>query len=450
MKRASSWFGGLAGTEKQFFAIGGVAVVVSFMLRAATLAQPLVEAHAFRQTQTAYTAVIYHRQGIDLFQTPLPILGPPWVVPLEFPLFQAIAALVMDVGVPAEIALRGTSLFFFLISMILLWEIVRLEMGTRTAAVAVVAYGLAPLGLLWSRTSMIETIAVAGALGAVLEAIRWDRSGGRVHLAAAIVIGTLAALIKITTAGIWLAPALFLLHRSRTASIALVAIPAAGGLAWTAYTDAIKAATPATVFLTSSNLSEWNFGTVAQRLDPSTWLTCAGWLAGLGFVVLLAPFAIRRARIGVWALATLILGPLVFTNLYLIHDYYWMAVAPAAAILTSVVVRWAVETMPSAWRRSGVLGLVAVFVLSYLLYPRWMLMLRTVDEVDVLGRAAQIKAATAPGDLVAIDQGSWSPAILYYADRRGYMEDPHVPAAPSGYVRFKCPTPGSPGDCVAE
>ena len=45
-------------------------------MRLTTLSQPLVEAHSFRQTQTAYTALLYHREGINLLQTPLPIFGP--------------------------------------------------------------------------------------------------------------------------------------------------------------------------------------------------------------------------------------------------------------------------------------------------------------------------------------------------------------------------------------
>ncbi|MFL5675763.1 MAG: ArnT family glycosyltransferase, partial [Chloroflexota bacterium] len=429
---------------------GSIAVLLSFLLRVLTLAQPLVEAHSFRQTQTAYTAVIYHRDGIDLLQTPLPILGPPWVVPIEFPLFQAIAALVMNTGAPTEIALRGTSLAFFVVSVVLVWQIVRLEMGPRPAAVAVFVYSLAPLGLLWSRTSMVETMAVATSLAAVLEGVRWDRGGSRRHLFAAVALGSLAALLKITTAAIWLAPAVLLLRRSKLGAVAVAAVPAFAGIAWTSYTDAIKSHSAATMFLTSGRLTEWNFGTIAQRADPQTWLTWLGFVAGLGLLVLAAPIVVRTVRILWWSLLTLILGPLIFTNLYFVHDYYWMAVGPAAAILSSAVACRLVLSVPPTWRRTSVLGLIAVFAISFVLYPRWVVMFRMEPEGQVLMRAAQIQAATAPEDLVAIDEDSWSPAILFYADRRGYMEDANVPPAPPGYVRFRCPVPGAIGDCVRE
>jgi hypothetical protein len=439
VESARGTIAGLPLTERLLLAAGSLAVIGSFAVRVWTIGQPLIEAHPFRQTQTAYTALIYHREGIDLLQTPLPVLGPPWVVPFEFPLFQGLAALVMDVGVSTEVALRSTSLFFFVISAALLWGIVRLEVDARTALLAVAAFTLAPLGLLWSRTSMVETIAVAAALGCILEALRWDRGGSRMHLVVAMGLGALAALLKITTAAIWLAPAIFLLRRSRPASIALVATAAAAGLAWTGYTDAIKAADPATAWLTSAALRDWNFGTVAQRLDPAIWRTIfARWLPGLGIVVFIAPFVVWRSRIGVWAMVSLLLGPLVFTNLYYVHDYYWMAVAPAAAILIGQVGDRALKVRSPTWRGALVVFLTGLFALSFIVYPRWHRMFNPGQGVEILVKAAQIQRATSPSDLVAIDHHDWSPELLFYADRRGYMGDARVPPAPPGYVHFNC------------
>ncbi len=75
-----------------------------------SLGQTLLESHAFRQTQTAYTAVLYAERGIDLLRPPLPILGPPGIIPLEFPLFQAGGAILMILGLPADLAMRVTGL----------------------------------------------------------------------------------------------------------------------------------------------------------------------------------------------------------------------------------------------------------------------------------------------------------------------------------------------------
>ena len=90
----------------------------------------------------------------------------------------------------------------------------------------------------------------------------------------------------------------------------------------------------------------------------------------------LAPFVTWRWRLGVWALGTLLLGPLVFTNLFALHDYYWMAVGPAAAILIGLVVDRALQVEAPGRRVAAVAVLAGVFGLSFYVYPRWTLMLR--------------------------------------------------------------------------
>ena len=88
-------------------------LAVAVIPRLPTLLQPLLEKHAFRQTWTAFTALIYHERGIDLLHAEVPVFGPPFFQPQEFPLFQAIAALIMDVGVPTDPAMRVTGLLCF-------------------------------------------------------------------------------------------------------------------------------------------------------------------------------------------------------------------------------------------------------------------------------------------------------------------------------------------------
>ena len=48
-----------------------------------TLGFPLTEARLPPDT-TAFTAVLYAREGIDLLHPMVPIFGPPWFLPFEF------------------------------------------------------------------------------------------------------------------------------------------------------------------------------------------------------------------------------------------------------------------------------------------------------------------------------------------------------------------------------
>ncbi len=99
---------GLSGATALEAAFVAAILAAFVVVVAPTLGQPLLERHAFRQTQTAYTARIFHEQGIDLIHPKLPVLGEPFEVPFEFPLFQAAASLVMDVGVRDDVAMRLT------------------------------------------------------------------------------------------------------------------------------------------------------------------------------------------------------------------------------------------------------------------------------------------------------------------------------------------------------
>ncbi len=87
---------------------------------APTLDAPLLEKHAFRQTQTAWTAREFHEEGIDLLHPKLPVFGAPFEAPFEFPLYQALATLPMDMGVAEDTALRLTCLVCFVLTALLL------------------------------------------------------------------------------------------------------------------------------------------------------------------------------------------------------------------------------------------------------------------------------------------------------------------------------------------
>ena len=126
-----------------------------------------------------------------------------------------------------------------------------------------------------------------------------------------------------------------------------------------------------------------------------------------------------------------------------------MAVGPAAAILIGLVVDRALQVEAPGRRVAAVAVLAGVFGLSFYVYPRWTLMLRPGGAAAILERAAQIRAATTPNDLVAISGYGWSPELLFYADRYGYMEDARIPPAPAGYIHFHCLT-GPKGVCTPD
>ena len=355
-----------------------------------TLRQPLVDVHEFRQAQTAYTARVFHEKGIDLLHPQLPVFGPDSEVPFEFPLFQAVASVVMTLGLAPDTAVRSTSLLFFLVSGLLLYGLVRELFGRRAAGAAALVFLFSPFAMVWSRAGMIEYLAVAGSLGYFWAGVRWRRLRQWPYAAAAIGSGLVAMLVKPTTGAFWIIPLLvyeagprvggwreWLARRRDPVLGAIVLVPLVAGLAWTRHADAIKAAAPATEWLTSRALEEWNFGTFEQRTTLWTWSTIGGRVQRLlvGVPLWLAAVAVALAFRGsprkgtLLAVAASAFGTVfVFYNLYVVHDYYLAAVSAQLAILIGVVAAAVVQR--GNVRLAFIGALVLVAGLSWRLYDQ--------------------------------------------------------------------------------
>ncbi len=438
-----------------------IAIVVT---RFPTLDQRLLETHAFRQTQTAFQTVGFHESGIDLLRPEVPVLGAPWTIPFEFPLFQALASVPMSWGIGADTANRITALGFFVVTAGALWALIRLVGGRRVAAIALVVFSFSPFALLWSRASMTEYLATAAALGWVISAVRWRQTSDWRWAVPGSLLGAVAATVKVTTAIPWVVLILlvgaasadgsagarsWLRARLQPPFVLMLALPTLASLAWTLHADAVKGASEATSLLTSGALRGWNLGTMAQRISGTDWgvildrvdslILGRGWLV----VGVVAVIVIRRQRafwIGI-ALVPL-LAVEFFFNLYRVHDYYLIAITPAlAAILAlgiSTLVGWI--RIPGRWQGIGLVVVTLLWLGLNLTFTQFY-WTPAYQAFDRPGPSLEIGARTAPGDYAMVhlgegadstlsrcsnwryscDTATWSPVFLYYADRRGMM-----------------------------
>src|SRR5262249_36283230 len=132
----------------------------------------------------------------------LPLFGPPWECPFEYPVFQ-IAAAGVDAIAPwnnLDLSIRVTNLIFFYLSAVALYLLARLFFpGPAVALFASAVFLLAPYNLAWSRTSMIEYAATFFALSYLLCFLRWTMNPTRTIFVTGLCFGVLASLTKITT-----------------------------------------------------------------------------------------------------------------------------------------------------------------------------------------------------------------------------------------------------------
>ncbi|MFV0493655.1 hypothetical protein [Mycobacterium sp.] len=478
-------------------------IAVGTLVRIPQLFHRLNEMHSFRQTQTAYVALEYARRGINPLHTPLPIFGPDADVPMECPLPQAAAAVLIRLGLGSDAAMRIIGLIGFQAAAVLLAVLVFRWHGRLTALVVVVLYEFSPFGLAWGAAALIDFPAVALALGMVVGLDSWFRTASNVGLLTGSICAWMTALVKATTLPAWCvlagasALAVYLTTRSlgRVAMgiLAGPAVAVAVAMAWVRYGDSVKIQNPSTVFLTSENLRQWNFGTLGQRshwaeyepvltrisdeivglssVPPPLPLAIFGLLAFVVFGILAAPTWVERIRRAGW-LGVAASAPMLFFNLYQVHSYYLIAVFPA---IVAVIGLGIVEVARRIRGRFAVALCVPVVFFnlnmaqSYFwtaLYPAIIstVTLGTVAAVQRLPRQAslvalagvafvvtgsaapqnlgqwtvspqpdaggeRLRAATRPDDLILVANCDWDPTTLYYADRRGLMLTRFTPDA---------------------
>ena len=79
---------------------------------------PIADWHSYRQSQTALTIRSYVENGWSLFYE-TPIVGQPWMIPMEFPLYQSIVyAVHCCFRGNLELECRVVSLLFFYASFV--------------------------------------------------------------------------------------------------------------------------------------------------------------------------------------------------------------------------------------------------------------------------------------------------------------------------------------------
>ena len=431
------------------FAAGlfAVALVISGWALTRYWNESLRDGHEGRQQHTALTAYYFKKDGLKLaYETPL--LGPPWTIPMEFPLYQAmVAKLSAATGYPLEQTGRLVSVFFFYAALPALWLLLRRRTPEPADALLALAFVLVcPLYLFYSRTFMIESTALCLSLWFLVALDQCLARPWGWALPAAWLLGALAAATKITTfvaagsgaailileqvlarrrAGVsWNRAAL---HTGGAACLALV-VPLAAGILWVRFSDDLKQGQPFASMITSQALREFIWGTLAQRFSGEWWgkiitnhLTIIAALPGLT-VLAVGPWLIERRyrRAAGACLLCYATGHLFFTNLYYVHDYYPYASAFFLLVAIGLVVA-------GLLRQPGFPGVVAV-ILALGVFAGELHAFRTsyynfyrrpnpAEPVET----EIIRAITPPEDVIAVFGFDWNPLWPYYSQRRAIV-----------------------------
>ncbi|MCC6416075.1 MAG: hypothetical protein IT582_09210 [Opitutaceae bacterium] len=420
-----------------FFAVAALAV---FLLTLSWRAS-ILDRYEFRQLQTALTAYWLAHDGWSLAY-PTPLFGPPWSIPMEFPSYQMlVAGWHQFTGMPLEQSGRLLSIAMLIFSLPALHDLLAVTRLAHSRRLIVhLAVLTAPVYLFYGRAFMIETTAVCGGVWFLALLRRSLDSPNAFWIIATTLAAVFTALTKITTWIVFALPAAVLVlaawrataPHQRLRLLPAAALPAVVGLMvawwWVRFGDHVKDSNPFTGFLTSRELHTWNFGTWSLRWDWSFWLHLQETVndhnlsaGALAVALLSATFAPLRARLtAVAACAGFISGPLVFANLYHLHDYYYTAncllLVGSAGLM--IAASWDDPRLP---RGTNWLALTLLLGFQLHAYYRGYYSHHRHPAPAPPGLAALVRDHTPPDGVVLIYGADWNPMLPYYMQRRAVM-----------------------------
>ena len=431
-------------TEKILFLIFAVCLIHSFWGISGGWNNPLIDVHAFRQTQTAIS-VFYLLKGSPWLAYETPVLGVPWSIPLEFPLYQGIVAILVKLlQTPIDQTGRFVSAFFFYLSLIPIYVILSYLQVARAFRWLFLSLFLAsPLYLFWARTFMIESTALFFSLAYLACIAVYFRDKSPILALLACLCGIAASLTKVTTmagflilACVWIGANWFKKESSRNLArdllipvVVFIIIPFLLAKIWVNFTDAQKLLNPmAADFITSKALRDWNFGTIAQKLSRSEWRNYltrtlndvfGGLIISVMALVILPIFTSKKLLS--YGLSLLfILTVAIFTNLHFVHNYYPYANAIFLLGASGFTIMGLIEKRRKIWQFVGWFFL-ALILLSQLQFYRAFWYPKKLASNNYLEIASQVQTVTSPEGVLLIYGDYWSSLIPYYSQRRALM-----------------------------
>ncbi len=397
----------------------------------------------FRQTQTAISAYFIQKEHNFALAYPTPVMGKPWSIPMEFPLYQwTVVGLSNLLKLPLTQAGRAVSLACFYLALPAIWLLLRGFALSRTVSrVALATVIISPFYMFYSRAFLIETMALMFSIWFLAAYLRWMKGGGWGWLVVANAAGVGAGLVKVTTFMLWLVPAavftaVWLWHDRTDGSrfrqrflrgFVATLVPFALTLWWLHFADAVKAQNPAGRMLVSGAMTHFNFGDWAVRVSPDTWrrhwimlwqdlIAIPALLAGLAAIF----FNNRPVRaVALGSIGCFLLAPQVFPFLFSWHQYYYVATAVFLFAAVGVAVGGLLETRCPRWLAIAAIALVfggQIYRHLVFYYPG-----QSPLSLGGNGLTVALAATTQPDEVLVIAGDDWNSMIPFYSRRKAFM-----------------------------
>lgn len=185
--------------QKWVYAVLVLIVLVGVGLRLVQINQSFVDKWSWRQADVAMIAANFYHHGYDIFHPQIDWAGKaPGYVGTEFPLVPYLAAGLYGIVGQHDWVGRSLSVFFFALSVPLLFALVRrISSCPRTALLATAIYIMLPLNIFAGRSFMPDMASLTFSLAALWAMSHWlDQPRSVILALGTIMYISLALLIK--------------------------------------------------------------------------------------------------------------------------------------------------------------------------------------------------------------------------------------------------------------
>jgi hypothetical protein len=451
--------------EKILFSLAIIFSVGAVIFWLATSWQPLIDQHEFRQTQTAITSLYLQPSIKGLLNYETPVLGSPWSIPLEFPLYQFLVYwLARLLPLPLDGAGRLLSALFGFLCIFPAQGLMQLFCIKKNGQYCFFAlYFSSSIYLYWNRTFMIESTALFFTLSSLYlyAKIRFSSGQPRKPFGDSLVnyiLFFMALLLGLLTKVTTILPSFMLISFDLMFST-VVRLPLFGRTSalswrntivcsiclivsfivlksWLVHSDSLKSMNQIGQSLTSEALTAWNYGTLKQRFGEEMWrsvvirrmLTPIGFVPAifLIFVPICASLSKHKAFkieiVFILVCIFLSLAPLLlFANLHIVHNYYQCANQVFVLMALAASFSEAIETVNGSRMKSMIFLSVCIFMAGSLIdfsYSSGYLRASTMRNSSKLEAGRFIQDNTKSESAILVIGDDWSSAFSYHSRRR--------------------------------
>jgi hypothetical protein len=429
-----------------------ICLSIHLMLSFVGWGNTLCDSHSSRQTLTAISTYYTIKDGFKINYI-TPVMGKPWTVPLEFPLYQWIVATVVIVfKIPLDQGGRLVSLVFFYLSLFPIYFLLARFVANKSHRFIFLCLILAsPFFIFWSRTFLIESLALFLSLSFLCGVVDAGAKPRSLAVFISCVAGTLAGLTKITTFFIYyLAGLIFyfffqmrndgwaigspdISKKKLVPAIFLFGVPVVIASWYIHFADIQKSLNPVARCFTSSFSTWWYLGRISEKFTLVVWKQILEFSSSLvfypsamlilvcGFIYsLFFVFARKYRREALFCFILFSAGPLIFTNLYYRHIYYYYANGIFLLLSLGFLVISLLED--SKWKHFTKLVILPALLLTmYATYFVGYYPVQKKNHLYLQPLVEAIKSHTKESDIILIYGFDWHPEIPYYSQRRALM-----------------------------